>query len=208
MISFAALLLAASSAQTAGDTIFSDGFELVDTACPSTPLTRLTTSDIRYPNTGNSIRYNVDVTQFDNIWGHATNSDPLVTWPGRSGTQPAIMDFGKTQYVAAQFHATADVSPVLQITMRYGTYLSGPDLILAVSRICGDFDPATAYCVSTAGAGAAFAKFVIDPYTNGCPLAPDTDYYVNIKMDDPQPQDCNGHDTCALAINDTLGTQP
>lgn len=201
MISIAALLLAASTAQTSGDVIFSDGFEL------ATSLTRLTTSDVRYPNTGNSLRYDVDVTQYDNIWGHATNSDPVVPWPGRNGAVPTLLDFGKTEYICAQFHVPDDVAPGLYGALGYSTYYSGPALTLAYSQACGDFDPEIANCVSTVGTGEAFKKFVIAPHVNGCPLTPGSDYYANFKIAHPESQDCGGLDTCKLALYLILGSQ-
>lgn len=209
MIQIAALLLAATGAQTSADVIFKNGFEFVDTSCSASSLTRLVSSDVLYPNTGSSRRYRVDVTAYENIWGHSNNSDAAILWPGRNGTQPALLDFWKTQFVAAKFHVPADVNPRQIVTMGYGTYYSGPTLDLSVSTTCGDFNPANANCVTTnVGAGSSFKKIVVAPYVNGCPLTPGTDYYVNIRMTNPSPSSCSGEAFCKIATNIQTSLQP
>jgi len=184
--------------QTGGDT------------CPSTPLTRMAVGTIRYPNWGNGTgtRTNVDLTQFDNIWGHLNNVDSITPWPGVSGTQPAIMNWNRSQYAAAKFHVPANQSIHQYGNFGYGTYYSGPSMTLAISQTCGDFSPTNPVCVSTHGAGESFRKWVINPFTNGCPLTPNTDYYVNIKMADPNTTECGSDGVCTgIAINNTLSTQ-
>lgn len=175
----------------------------------SCPAGRMTTANIRYPNVpGSSIRSNVDLTNYDNIWGHMNNTDSVTPWPGVSGTQPAILNWNRTQYVAAKFHVPTSVNTQQFGVLGYGTYYSGPAMTLSFSTECGDFTPANALCVSTHGAGESFRKWVINPNVNGCPLAPGQDYFVNIKMADQNTSECGGTGVCTgIAINNILGTQ-
>ena len=177
-------------------------------SCPSTPLVRMAVGNIRYPNTGSGVRNNVDLTVYDNIWGHLNNTDGVTPWPGVNGTQPAILNWNRATYVAAKFHVPANESTHQYGRLGYGTYYSGPPMTLSISSTCGDFSPTNPVCVSTHGAGESFNKWVIDPFTNGCPLTPNTDYYVNIKMADPNTSECGSNGVCpGIAINNTLGTQ-
>lgn len=209
MLILTAFLIASTSGIS--DTLFADGFDgSAAETCPSGELTRLLVRDIIYPNTSGSsnARRNVDLTSFENIWGHANYTDSVTAWPGLNGAVPAIEGFGKTNYVAAKFHVPAGFSPTVYGILGYSSYYSGPALTMAISQSCGDFDPATATCVSTHSTGESFSKWVIAPYANGCPLDSDTDYYVNLKMADPQPSDCDGRSTCTLSTNNRLATQP
>lgn len=120
-----------------------------------------------------------------------------------------MLDFWKSQFVAAKFHVPIDVEPRRIVTMGYGTYFSGPTLDLSVSQTCGDFNPAHANCLTTGiGAGEAFKKIVIAPYANGCPLTPGADYYINIRMTNPSPGSCSGDDFCKIATNIQFSLQP
>lgn len=178
-------------------------------SCPVAGLTRLTTASIRYPNIPNGApgagtRSNVDLTVFDNIWGHANTIDTALPWPGRNSAVPAIIGWAKTQFVAARFTATTSTTPIE--TLSYSTYNSGPDLTLAVSSTCGDFAPTNPNCLSEGvGTGEGFKKIVLAPYINGCPLTPGNEYYINIKMTNPLPADCN---SCTLATTNIVSTQP
>lgn len=180
-----------------------------DPSCPASPLTRLTTATIRYPNVSSSMtRPNADVTRFETIWGHATNADTEQAWPGTNGAVPAIEGWGKTQYVAAKFTVPTTVAPTAYEQLRYSTYYSGPALTMAVSQQCGDFAPVNPNCVTTGvGTGDAFKKIVLSPYTNGCPLIPGQTYYINLKMTSPLPTDCGGASTCRLATTNVVASQ-
>ncbi len=175
----------------------------------SCPTGRLTTASIRYPNVpGSGVRGNVDLTRFENIWGHSSNTDTAIAWPGRNSAVPAIQNWGKTQYIAAKFNVPASAGTSAYETLRYSTYYSGPELTLSVSTQCGDFQPVNPLCLSTGvGTGDAFKKIVLFPHTNGCPILPGTDYYINVKMTDPAPADCNSASTCTLATTNTVGSQ-
>lgn len=191
-----------ASSQPPATVVVSD----TSTSCNVPGMTRLTNTRILYPNLGPvppPARSNVDVTLFENIWGHGNTTDTATVWPGRNGAVPAIANWGKTQFIAAKFTATTSSSPVE--TLRYSTYYSGPALTLSVSQTCGDFAPANPLCLTeNVGSGGDFKKIVVQPHTNGCPLTPGTDYYINIKMTNPQPTDCT---SCTLATTNIVSSQ-
>lgn len=199
MFAMSALLLSASLL-SAGDAVFSDTFDLSPDGCPDSSI-RATRSHIRYPTTGNSLRYDVDLTLFENIWGHSTNSDSTVLWPGRNGSGPALLSFGKSQFVAARFHVPPGIATTSTGFYGYATYYSGPMVELAISDTCGNFEPANPACVSTHGPGEAFSKWRIQPNVQNCPLAPDTDYFVNARLIDALPDTCSGASECKIGLN-------
>jgi len=163
---------------------------------------RLTAATIRYPNTGNTTRPNVDLTHYENIWGHGTNSDTAVLWPGVNGSAPAVVNWGKTQYIASKFTVPAGFPATGFDKLRYSTYFSGPTLTMSVSSTCGDFAPSNGNCLTTGVAtGGEFKKMVLSPATNGCPLMVGQTYFVNLKMTAPLATDCSNQATCTLATN-------
>lgn len=195
-----------ATALAADPTLFSDKFELWADGCPDSSI-RLRTSDIRYPNSGNSLRYDVDLTLYENIWGHATNSDPLVPWPGGNGYTPVMMDFGINQFVAAAFHVPADFPNDLYGILGYTSYNSGPDMVVSYSQTCGDFNPPNPNCVTAVGPGELVKKWVVAPYANGCPLTPGSDYFINLKFSAPLPEDCGDEYVCRIGYGNALGQQ-
>src|SRR4051812_21480965 len=72
-------------------------------SCPAAPRTRATISDIEYLPAlpAPHVRHNVDLTLWDNIWGHVNETDDVNPWPGANSSQPTIRTLQKTQYVAA-----------------------------------------------------------------------------------------------------------
>jgi hypothetical protein len=211
MTPIAALLLAAATSQTS-DSIFTDSFEPY--VCPETidtstgPRTRRHVSDILYlPNTGH-VRHNVDITVFDNIWGHITELDGLTLWPGVPGASPTIKTIGKREFVGAKFHVPADALPSLSGSFKHVSYGGGPDLDFSISRLCGDFESVDGCSVS--GAMPDDNSMVRWRMGTGdhwhCGLEPDTDYYVNIKFTDPNTTgpDCYGT-ACYSTIQQYIG---
>ena len=186
--------------------LFSDEFDLWADGCPDSSI-RLRTSDIRYPNSGNSLRYDADLTFYDNVWGHATNSDFEIPWPGGAGYVPVMLDFGINQFVASAFHVPADFPNDVYGLLVYSSYNSGPSMVLSYSRTCGDFDPPNPNCVTMVGPGESTKKWVIAPYANGCPLTPGTDYFVNLKFADPPPDGCGEEFVCRIGFGNLLGRQ-
>jgi hypothetical protein len=203
MFSSAALLIAAS-AFASWDTIYSDTFDLTADGCPNTSL-RLTTSRIRYPNTNNTVRLFGDLTRFEGIWGHATSNDAELAWPGGNQYTSAMLDFDKDKFVAARFHVPADFPTTDYGFFVYASYYSGPLLTLSLSERCNDFAPADERCVATRGTGEIFQKWRIVPSAVNCPLTPGVDYFVNIRLADPQAAACGGNPSCQLAVGNVLG---
>lgn len=202
MFATSALLLSASLL-AAGDVVFSDTFDLSLDGCPDSSI-RASRGDIRYPTTGYSLRQDVDLTLFENIWGHSNNNDSVVPWPGRNGSSPALLHFGKNQFFAARFHVPPGITTTSSGFYGYSTYFSGPLMEIAISTTCGDFLPTNTACVSTRGAGESFGKWRISPNVQNCPLTPDTDYFVNGRLVNAQPQDCIGQPECSIGLNSTF----
>lgn len=175
--------------------------------CPQSPpsvcpVGRMITGTIRYPNVpGGGVRNGADLTQYATIWGAATASAVPVPYPGANGAVPAVQPWPAGGYIAAKFRASSNVRDY--VVLRYSTYYSGPPLTIAISQRCGDFAPANPNCLTTnIGTGEGAKKIVTAPYTNGCPITPGVDYYVNVKQGTgaayPQP----------LSTNVSIGRQP
>ncbi len=166
----------------------------------SCPAGRLTVANIKYPNVppSSAIRRNVDVTKYENIWGHASTVDTALPFPGRNGATPAIQ-WTQGTYIAAQFVAPANTTTYE--TLRYSTYYSGPAITMTVSERCGDMAPVNPNCKSVANTGESFKKIVSFPYTNGCPVIPGRVYYVNMFL-------ANGSVPPYISTNLIIGNQP
>ena len=156
------------------------------------PQNRLSTSNIAYvPSSGT--RTGVDVTSWDNIWGHSTASDTAVSWPGRHDSQPSILSFDRNKYIAAKI-----VVPPGQ-TASYGwivhtEYNYGLDLTTSISTTCGDFNPANPLCKTVATSGMNLTPWRVGG-TNFCPLLPGQTYYFNIEATNP----AQGTTTCSAS---------
>ena len=212
MIQLTALLLAAATSQTS-DTIFNAEFD-APYVCPQSITTGTdtrtlrTVSDILYlPNAGH-VRHNVNISVFDNIWGHISELDGLTLWPGVPGASPTIATIGKTEYVGAKFHVPANVFPTASGTFKHVSYNGGPDLDFSISRICGDFESVEGCSASGAAsddnAMVAWRIGASTPYR--CGLEPDTDYYVNIRFTNRATTgpDCSGS-VCYSTIQQYVG---
>ncbi|MET0230152.1 MAG: hypothetical protein ABW186_04395 [Rhodanobacteraceae bacterium] len=171
-------------------------------SCPSVPRTRATVSDINYLP-GTHIRHSVDLTQWTNIWGHITESDNVIPFPGPNGASPSIQALGKTQYIAAKFN-TGSLPANLSGFYTNVSYGAGPNLDMSVSTECGDFAPAESGCIVT-DRPSTDRILVYWRMINGtsfyCPLQPNTDYYLNIQFHDPATTGpgCSGA-TCKTTI--------
>jgi hypothetical protein len=170
--------------------------------CPSSPRTRATVSDIHYlPEPPTHVRHNVDLTLWDNIWGHVSETDNVTPWPGPSGATPTISTLGKTQYIAAKFHVGASPPSVFGFYKNV-SYGAGPNLDVSISTNCGDFTPSQQTCVATNkpanDAGMLYWSLTNPVY---CKLEPNTDYYFNVQFHDPNTSGpgCSGG-TCRTTI--------
>lgn len=213
MIHLAALLLASAVSQTS-DGVFQDSFD-AGASCPasiSTPTGNLTLrriSDIWYLPGSGHVRHNVDVTSWDNIWGHINELDALLLWPGASGASPTIRSIGKTEYVAAKFHVPGDVLSTLNGTFKHVLYGGGPNVDATISRTCGDFDTLEPGCWihdDPANDEAMLRWRLSSGNRFYCHLDANTDYFLNIRFTDPHTTgpDCNGS-ICQSTIQQYIG---
>jgi hypothetical protein len=158
-------------------------------------LTRLTRSNITYGAVGSVARQNVDLTEWNNIWGHATPTDAVAPWPGVNGAGPVIRRFGRTTFLAAHFNTGTHGVPNFGV-IAYASNIGGPDVDIRISETCGDFsaDAANPACLVTAASDDSPAirwKFGTGNTGSYCNLKPGTDYYLNIKYHDPaSPTEC------------------
>jgi hypothetical protein len=188
MIDFATVfLLAASISGTTdvlGDTdaIFHNGYD--GDNCPAGRVVR---SDITYPLGSSGTRPNVDLTAFENIWGHLTNSDEPVMWPGRPGTSPIIDQFARTGYLAAKFHTPAGLPQTMRGFFKNANYPAGPNLDFSITQQCADFNPTQSGCLATdiIGGDVPMVFWQSSLSNFNCVLEPDTDYFVNIRLATP-----------------------
>jgi len=153
-------------------------------SCPATPRTRALISDINYLP-GTHIRHGVDLTLWNNIWGHINESDNVTPFPGPNGASPTIQTLGKTQYIAAKFNSGS--LPVnftgSYINVSYG---AGPNLDMSISTACGDFVAQPGCLVTNIPSGDISLVYwrMINGNSFYCPLQQNTDYYLNLQFHD------------------------
>jgi hypothetical protein len=214
MTPIAALLFATAVSQVPPpEAILQDGFD-AGAACPSTiptdtgNLTLRRISDIWYlPNV--HVRHGVDVTTWDNIWGHINELDDVTLWPGVPGTSPTIKTVGRSEYVAARFHVPALVPPMLGGMFKHVMYGGGPAIDVTISQTCGDFRTLEPGCWVRDWPsndvpslrwhiGAGNASF--------CHVEPNTDYFLNIRFSNPNTTgpDCTGNG-CQITLQQYIG---
>ena len=195
MLTAALFVLAMTPAGT--DTIFQDGFD--DAQLSGCPAGRQTLADFSYIG-DNSLRnrYNVDVTEWANIWGHATALDDVVPWPGRSNASPVFLDFGRTTYIAAHFQVPPGTPSTWYGWIIHTEYEYGADVTAAISTGCGDFSPPAQACYTLGTSGQLLVPWRTRT-GNFCNLVPGADYYLNLKLRDPNVT-ANGCDTSSCVI--------
>lgn len=179
--------------------------------CPATintadgTRTLLTSSGISY-GVYPPQRSNVNVTEWNNIWGYNnTTATTPVPWPGVGGASPVLRNFGRSNYLGAHFRTTASTS----YTGNYSipSFASGPNVTMAISTQCGDFTDhlPTPGCiaadVATADANAVQWKLTSNAPSSWCNLQPNTDYYLNMMfVDHASTVECSaGLPNCNLA---------
>lgn len=169
---------------------------------------RLITSDITYGAATPGTRANVDIREWDNIWGHASATDTVVAWPGIIGSSPNLKSFARTSFLSAHFKTPANASPSSSKfgNFTYPTYTAGENADMTISTTCGDFSPPVdtgcgVYNVAS-GDQAMVAWWFKTTNTSFCHLQPNTDYYLNIKRTDPQAAtECpSGASICPLTM--------
>ena len=145
------------------------------------------------------VRRNVDVTEWDNIWGHGTAgaTEPVAMWPGVNGAGPVIRSFGRRTFIAAHFNTGS--APIYLATLTDQSNIGGPDIDVVMSATCGDFAPNAAHpgCSRFGMPSDGITHFNYfsnggNPGSTACPLQLHADYYLNIKLHDPtSPTDCS-----------------
>jgi hypothetical protein len=159
------------------------------------PELRMTSSNVAYvPSSGT--RQGVDLTSWDNIWGHSTAADTTVAWPGRHDSQPSILSFDRNKYIAAKIVVPAGQSNSYGWIV-HTEYNYGLDLTTSISTTCGDFNPTNPLCKSVTTSGMNLTPWRAPPGANFCPLTPGTTYYFNIKATNP----AQGTSTCPASSN-------
>jgi hypothetical protein len=195
------MLLAASAPALAGDFIFANGFEggvcVSEIGLPDGVRTRQLTGDIGYGPPGT--RPNVSLTEWDYLWGFASATDQAPEpWPGLVHSTPYIRNFQKWGYVGLHFRTSAGPDGLWG---RFWTYPPGaPAITMAISRVCGDFSealPAEGCLASRVPFDGLLVSWRLGtgPAT-WCPLEPDSDYYVNITIADPESDAACSGATC------------
>jgi hypothetical protein len=194
----AALLVLAAAAPGVYDPLFHADFEQNSTC----PAGRQLYSDIGYVGDNNSgdLRYHVELTEWENIWGHASPYDTTTPWPGRANSAPVIADFGKTTYIAAHFYVPQGAPLTWLGWITHTDYNYGHNLTAAISTECGDFSPGAQACFVQSLSGQPMVPWRTNTGAF-CRLRPNTDYYLNLKMTDPNEQSptCSHNaDVCAI----------
>ena len=171
---------------------------------PSCPAGRQTVADVCYSySLGSSCANGTDVTRFETIWGRAAPAETPVPFPGRQYFA-VFKNMQKTGYIAAKFTVPLTGLPANQWgQFSHGETLPGPNLTMAVSSECGDFQPEEASCVrSDQPPGGLLSRWKVPTSaTTGCTLVPGQTYYVNFKMTNPPAthDDCAGS-TCNVTV--------
>lgn len=159
---------------------------------PPPPSGRILSSRIAYvPNTG-QLRQ-TGVTEWTQVFGHATAIDAEVAFPGRPNSQPSVMDFRRTGYLALHF-VPGSIGRFGMV--QHTEYNYGADLTWAISTVAGDFSPANALCHGATLSGQQIARWTTQPttYRSYCPVIVGGNYYLNVKLTDPT----QGTSTCGM----------
>jgi len=175
-----------------GEVIFGDRFDASIDSCP--PVVTLPDGSTRNLVARASISYgvyqaersNVDVTEWDNMWGY--NNVQLPTprvWPGVGGAAPVIRVFPARGYLCMHFHTPANMS-AFSGTFSNPSYVAGPDVTMAISALPGDFSAAlpSPGCLvrdaPTSDHNLVLWKGTPNAPGSWCNLQPDSDYYANV----------------------------
>jgi hypothetical protein len=194
----AALIVAASMSSLPDEIFFS---EMEFGACPAGQITR---SAVTYA--GDRVN-NVDVTQFENIWGRVSASNAPVPWPGAPGSTPSIDMFARSGYIAASFVTLHDMASYIGMYVNV-SYPPGPVIDASISQQCGDFAAGLGTCI-VYQVPAQDQPMLHWRGANGptlyCLLQPDTTYYVNMRLSNPDDGSTYcGPDTCIVTTSSTF----
>jgi hypothetical protein len=177
--------------------------------CPATitgpdgaTRTLLSTGTITY-GINTVARSNVDLSQWNNIWGY---NSPTGTTPApwsSASTQPVIRNFPRAGYVGAQFKTSGSGTfNGIFTNPTASNRAGGPALTMAISTVCGDFSASlpTPGCLASKiptndmTMVAYYAANIGKSPTYFCMLQPNTTYYVNILQ-----SNINDTNNCSLS---------
>jgi hypothetical protein len=193
----AALLVVAMASSNAYDPIFHDAFD----AASDCPGGRRLVAEVSY---GPGDTGDVDVTEWANLWGRASLSDPPVPWPGLP-VAPTFVDFDRTTYVAARFTVPEGTPTTWMGWLTHTDYHYGRNLEASISTSCGDFSPSNAACWIDAMSGQPIVPWRTSPGAF-CPLAPG-DYYLNIRAADPSAGCWPASESCDVQLSNVANTR-
>lgn len=169
----------------------------------SCPMGRVLRASIAYPP-HLATRHNVDITQWVNIWGHASATDGITPWPGVPGTSPILKSIPRSGYIAAQFTVPAgsQANGFYKNVSNFG----GLNVDMSISERCGDFAPVQPGCfkgnISPSDTGMVYWRMV-NPTGFYCDLDPGKTYYTNIRNTMPTQVNANcaaGRPTCDIHV--------
>lgn len=179
---------------------------VIDT--PKGQRTRLIEADISYGAYPDK-RTKVDVTKWEPVFGYNDKlaQPPPVAWPGITGASPVFHGFKRYNFIAIKFRTPAHVTGA-KGRFTNPSYVFGPPITMAISTSCGDFSEhlPTPGClvenVYTSDDNLVGWKFTQNAPNDQCNLSPNTDYYVNIMLADPEStHQCNkGATTCMVGV--------
>jgi hypothetical protein len=134
--------------------------------------------------------------------------DAPVPWPGAPDSTPTIEQFARTGYVAAAFHTPADLTATLQGMFRNVSYGGGPALDFSIGG-CGVFSSSLGACfvADISAIDTAMVRWRTEfPTPFYCIVAPDADYYVNIRLSDPDENAAScSTDSCGVTPSSFVG---
>lgn len=174
---------------------------------PPPPLGRITTSNIAYVPATGSIRF-TGLTDWSDIWGHASPFDAALPFPGRMNSQPTILNFTRGGYVCVKVHPNALTPSFGLIT--HTEYNYGADLTAAISNACGNFTPPDARCLVASQSGQPIIRWTTRPatYRTFCPVSVGIDQFLSIKLTNPSQgtSTCAGNQAqCAIGTANSFG---
>jgi len=154
---------------------------------PPDPAGRQLTATIKYPNVPGSGVRTIDITRWDNLFGHRDSIDGITPWPGANGSSPAVVQFTGPGYVALDAMPNVKAQVMVNISSYNGAVLDG-----AWSTQVGDFSGnvkgnVAGACTATRGPGESFPKLSTDPTKPGCYIALGQHVVFNVRLHVPQP---------------------
>lgn len=174
----------------AGNGIMRNGFDPPG-SCPQGRVASTVVS-WRYDGIGRRL---IVVTSGDDIWGRWNASAPAIGFPWEN-VFALLWALPRNGYVAAGLRVPIDLPPLSWGVLNHGATSGGPPIDVSISDWCGDFNPPEPWCSSfDVGTGATIIAWKMPAYPGPalCALVPDSAYYVNIRISDPDVI----HDDCS-----------